>query len=413
MPLAFFQTLLNFFLNIFSSPFTVLYIFLELSFFIVFIIQVLRIKKSINEIEIEKIRNFINFWPNFFVILGILGTFIGIILGISNLNFQNETTLKNSINSLLSSMGTAFYSSIFGIIFSLFSQLSINELNQKISEFSKKSSDKILDEIIGIRNDIKELTEVFSRPLETISENAGQTVEKYAQRINEINESFTSNFNKNISIFSNTVSKISEEISNQLESIRQQSELIERKGELIQKQGENLQKFSEIIENSKNSFNEILNSQNNIVNKMNELIDLTNSIISNQENFEKLNKNVSNLIEKLEEFIAYFNTNINNFINSISEINNKVPNQMILNYKKAFEEMELFTRDFFSKLKDITAYLDESIENFDSSLKEFNETLLKVKDEIQNSIELFGNTLISSLDNSYTNNNNNFDKLQE
>ncbi|EKF49049.1 viral A-type inclusion protein repeat protein [Thermosipho africanus H17ap60334] len=411
MPL---MTLQNFLNLIIHSTFTKIYLLVEIVIFVYFIIRrnsyISKFKNPIDEMQIEEILNFASFWPNLFITLGILGTFAGIILGISNLNFQNDTTLKNSINSLLSSMGTAFSSSILGILFSIISQW----LNKKlILEIPKNSSNKILDELIGIRNDIKELNEIFSRPLETISENAGQTVEKYTQKISEINESFSSNFNKNINIFSNTVSKISEEISNQLESIRQQSELIEKKGELIQKQSENLQNFSEIIENSKNLFNEILNSQNNIVNKMNELIDLTNSIISNQENFEKLNKNVSNLIEKLEEFTTYFNTNINNFVNSISEINNKVPNQMILNYKKAFEEIELFTKDFFSKLKDITVYLDDSIENFDNSLNEFNETLLKVKNEIHNSIELFSNSLISSLDNFYTNNNNNFDKLQE
>lgn len=402
------EILRNFLNIIIHSPFTIVYLLLEGTFFIYFLIRrslyLKNLKKSTNEVLVEEILNFINFWPNLFITLGIIGTFIGITFGISNLNFQNDTTLKNSINSLLSSMGTAFSSSILGIIFSIISQW----LNKKlILENSKKSSNRILDEIIGIRNDLKELNEVFSRPLETISENAGQTVEKYTQKISEINESFSSNFNKNINIFSNTVAKISEEISNQLEAIRQQSEIIEKKGELIEKQSENIQNFSEIIENSKNSFSEILTSQNNIINKMNELINLTNSIISNQENFEMLNKNVANLIDKLEEFTTYFNDNINNFINSISEINNKVPNQMILNYKKAFEEIEFFTKDFFSKLKDISVYLDDSIENFDDSLNEFNKTLIKMKNEIQNSIELFSNTLISSLDNINLNDLNN------
>ena len=51
--------------------------------------------------------------------LGILGTFVGLTYGISDSNFETTEAIKNSINNLLSGMGTAFVSSIWGMGLSL------------------------------------------------------------------------------------------------------------------------------------------------------------------------------------------------------------------------------------------------------------------------------------------------------
>ncbi|MDR1979264.1 MAG: hypothetical protein LBQ42_11085 [Synergistaceae bacterium] len=62
------------------------------------------------------------FWallPAFFVGAGILGTFVGLALGIGNFNTDTTETIQASIRQLLSGMNTAFYTSIFGMSFSL------------------------------------------------------------------------------------------------------------------------------------------------------------------------------------------------------------------------------------------------------------------------------------------------------
>lgn len=50
---------------------------------------------------------------------GILGTFVGLTYGIADSNFETTEAIKNSINNLLSGMGTAFVSSIWGMGLSL------------------------------------------------------------------------------------------------------------------------------------------------------------------------------------------------------------------------------------------------------------------------------------------------------
>lgn len=52
--------------------------------------------------------------------LGILGTFLGLVVGMSEINMQDADRVLNSVNSLLGGMSTAFYTSIWGIVASLF-----------------------------------------------------------------------------------------------------------------------------------------------------------------------------------------------------------------------------------------------------------------------------------------------------
>jgi biopolymer transport protein ExbB/TolQ len=78
----------------------------------------------------------INSIPNILVGLGILGTFVGLTYGISNFNTGSTEQIKSSIQILLSGMGTAFISSIYGMFFSLlftfFEKVQINSLYQAI-----------------------------------------------------------------------------------------------------------------------------------------------------------------------------------------------------------------------------------------------------------------------------------------
>lgn len=78
----------------------------------------------------------INSVPATLVGLGILGTFIGLTYGISNFQTSSTEQIKNSIETLLSGMGTAFVSSIFGmslsILFTFFEKAQIHSLHNSI-----------------------------------------------------------------------------------------------------------------------------------------------------------------------------------------------------------------------------------------------------------------------------------------
>lgn len=101
--------------------------------------------------------------PSIFVSLGILGTFWGITTGISDIDSQADVEgIQSGINTLLSGMKMAFYSSIAGIILSLLYQVSDRLFFYKLLTVS---SDKLLlkiDQAIPIESKSSLLDKIAS-----------------------------------------------------------------------------------------------------------------------------------------------------------------------------------------------------------------------------------------------------------
>ena len=78
----------------------------------------------------------LNTIPNILTSLGILGTFVGLSIAITNFNAASSDSIRESINILLKGMGTAFFTSVAGMLFSsLFlwrERRWINKLNWEI-----------------------------------------------------------------------------------------------------------------------------------------------------------------------------------------------------------------------------------------------------------------------------------------
>ncbi len=77
--------------------------------------------------------------PGIMTSLGILGTFGGLVAGISSLNIETTEAMKTSIAALLGGMSSAFYTSIVGVIcavtFQMFRRLAITKCATTMSKF--------------------------------------------------------------------------------------------------------------------------------------------------------------------------------------------------------------------------------------------------------------------------------------
>ncbi len=81
--------------------------------------------------------------------LGVLGTFFGLVIGISGFDTGTTDAITSSITGLLGGMGTAFWTSIIGVLLSLaFSyahKISYNGANESLEDFVTAFHDKNLD----------------------------------------------------------------------------------------------------------------------------------------------------------------------------------------------------------------------------------------------------------------------------
>ncbi len=82
------------------------------------------------------------FLPGILVGIGILGTFVGLTSGISGFDTGSTPKIQNSIKNLLSGMGTAFVSSIWGmalsILFTVIEKWQLNSVSKNLSDLYMK-----------------------------------------------------------------------------------------------------------------------------------------------------------------------------------------------------------------------------------------------------------------------------------
>lgn len=83
--------------------------------------------------------------PSFLTAIGVLGTFLGLTIGLSGLNFSSDelSVLKAGINQMISGAGVAFVSSVWGVFLSLV-----------LNWIEKQTERKVLNKIVALQYDI-------------------------------------------------------------------------------------------------------------------------------------------------------------------------------------------------------------------------------------------------------------------
>ena len=116
--------------------------------------------------------------------LGLLGTFLGLTIGISGFDSSNSDNIQSSIQGLLSGMGTAFITSLAGMGFSIVYLSFIDKpLRNKFAKLIHQLTDKLdadnyIDDIALMQiNQQTMMDEMFAKVKETISSETATTNE--------------------------------------------------------------------------------------------------------------------------------------------------------------------------------------------------------------------------------------------
>lgn len=315
--------------------------------FIVFLIIVLKFK---NSEKLEANRRIIEYFPTLISTLGVLGTFWGITKGLMAFDTSD---LDKSIPGLLDGLKTAFFTSLAGMIGSMFLSAfickkqderdgGISDINQAAGEITKsikamsdantetirsiqqqlteqeadrkafyrtvgevmskmsdtqKSITSAIDSLVVLQRsqenslaDIKEATAQQSVAINSVAKYS-QEVSEYTQHLGEINDVISG------------ISGMEEEIN---EKVGKLKEIIH--GEVIEIE-DNMAKTNKLLENKFDEFTELLKKSNTealveVMKKVTEefqkqMNSLINKLI--QENFDQLNKSVEKLNQWQQE----------------------------------------------------------------------------------------------------------------
>lgn len=341
--------------------------------------------------------------PSVFTTLGILGTFVGIFFGLQDFNVDDIT---NSIPSLLEGMKTAFSTSIFGILMSLFfgraSQLVLRgvELNEPakptgelgalsriadILESNQKESnqnfEKLHDSLLGekensistqffkLRNQFTDLTfenekqnETLNLVRESLSGNGETSLLIQLQKLRADQNEYSKKQEKNVDLI--------------VESMYTNNELIRQKfdefADLLAKN--NTEALVEVMKNATEEFN---NQMSSLINKLvqENFQELNNSVKSlngwQKENKEMIGKLTNQFVKVSEEF-----TISSESIRQITE-NTKLLTDDNSHLTKLIHELQkVMIED--TKYQDLVTKLTSTIDTLKGNTDAFDETTNKL-----------------------------------
>ena len=296
---------------------------------------------------------------------GILGTFLGLTIGLYRLNiFSNGSELIHQMGALISSSGTAFFTSLVGIGFSLFYVITLIEFTKDLKrEYGKlidalhlvvlyKSEGEYLGDIIRgnaqssaqLVTHVQGIEDAFVQSMDKIVKGVGRTVGKMVS--------------KEVQDLQDKVNSLNQTVANMTAQTQDFSAAIRLYNDTMQNQNKEIVTFTESIKTEVKN----LSSSN---------VDATKNLLGT---FEQYMVNTSNTLEVMGKMQEVFNSNLKNMHQSF--------NSNLGDIHQAFkEEINNANNNYIGQLSkqgdQLQGVIISSIETLENAEKEF----LKIKEE--------------------------------
>lgn len=388
----------------------------------------------------------LNYIPQLFVGLGIFGTFLGLSLGLSKINLRDTGDL-GQINNLIEGVQTSFYTSLYGMFFSISITLLFNNYMSQIEKRIFILRDKLNNlfflnnggEIIqDMRNELKEIraynSEMATQITNGINKELVQMTTVLDNKIGGITSGITGTFQETMSenlekIFSQDFIKNFENIKDELiETSRENNQFIAKyknemkeiitttkslKDEFLVFVDEINQKYNDTNENLKENFEKIsivLNDVREIQSGINEFTEDVQFIASENKkiisDFKDVSVNLKGFAEGQETILNLWQGYKDNFASFEKCINDNFENyQIILEdvSDKYGDKIDKLTTDYIKTMnmgmedvfKGYDNHITEVIEKFQGVLKTFKENLELSDDNLKNNLDLLQENLES------------------
>lgn len=343
--------------------------------------------------------------------IGVLGTFVGISIGLWKFN-PNDIT--SSVPLLLSGMKIAFATSIIGMAASIFMKYialknedeenidDIMELFNTMIAESRNVNNTLIENQKQTENVLNKVSEIWASHQENLtvelkSEIASlnnNTISKQEELIGEfkkLGECFTllnSGVNNLLTWQENykeTIENTTKELETVIQTIHNADESIEsisKNSSLIKENNENL---SEVLK-------EINKTQNVIIDSNKSIIEISNTA---KESIPQINEHFTNIDNRTKESTAYLQTLISENLNNIKSYLEKITEDVLSKTTQSIYEnnrqFKYEISEHISQCKMLIYSLKDLIpdinEHLLSTQKRFNKTLIHFNEEVQNSFK--------------------------
>lgn len=342
--------------------------------------------------------------------IGVLGTFVGISIGLWKFN-PNDIT--SSVPLLLSGMKIAFATSIIGMAASIFMKYialknedeenidDIMELFNTMIAESRNVNNTLIENQKQTENVLNKVSEIWASHQENLTVELkseilnlnNNTISKQEELIGEfkkLGEYFTllnSGVNNLLTWQENykeTIENTTKELEIVIQTIHNADESIEsisKNSSLIKENNENL---SEVLK-------EINKTQNVIIDSNKSIIEISNTA---KESIPQINEHFTNIDNRTKESTAYLQTLISENLNNIKSYLEKITEDVLSKTTQSIYEnnrqFKYEISEHISQCKMLIYSLKDLIpdinEHLLSTQKRFNKTLIHFNEEVQNSL---------------------------
>ena len=343
--------------------------------------------------------------------IGVLGTFVGISIGLWKFN-PNDIT--SSVPLLLSGMKIAFATSIIGMAASIFMKYialknedeenidDIMELFNTMIAESRNVNNTLIENQKQTENVLNKVSEIWASHQENLTVELkseilnlnNNTISKQEELIGEfkkLGEYFTllnSGVNNLLTWQENykeTIENTTKELETVIQTIHNADESIEsisKNSSLIK---ENNEKLSEVLK-------EINKTQNVIIESNKSIIEISNTA---KESIPQINEHFTNIDNRTKESTAYLQTLISENLNNIKSYLEKITEDVLSKTTQSIYEnnrqFKYEISEHISQCKMLIYSLKDLIpdinEHLLSTQKRFNKTLIHFNEEVQNSFK--------------------------
>lgn len=343
--------------------------------------------------------------------IGVLGTFVGISIGLWKFN-PNDIT--SSVPLLLSGMKIAFATSIIGMAASIFMKYialknedeenidDIMELFNTMIAESRNVNNTLIENQKQTENVLNKVSEIWASHQENLTVELkseilnlnNNTISKQEELIGEfkkLGECFTllnSGVNNLLTWQENykeTIENTTKELEIVIQTIHNADESIEsisKNSSLIK---ENNEKLSEVLK-------EINKTQNVIIESNKSIIEISNTA---KESIPQINEHFTNIDNRTKESTAYLQTLISENLNNIKSYLEKITEDVLSKTTQSIYEnnrqFKYEISEHISQCKMLIYNLKDLIpdinEHLLSTQKRFNKTLINFNEEVQNSFK--------------------------
>ena len=316
---------------------------------------------------------------------GMLGTFIGLIIGLHGFS-TNYSEMQNSIMVLLNGMKTAFLTSIYGVTFSLV----FNYIYRKTYHSMTNALDSFCEEFY--RHAVGNVQEDVNRRLVASHEKQTQDLEKLTDRFEQNLAEISGNISHQIESY---LSELNSGVSDHLE--RSLSFHMEQSRYMVEEYLKNMNdKVLDVqLEKLNRMFNSFEAMSLNAVHNSEALKAVADSLIEQHESFRKVNAGMLELTEKLTTSAE----ELKRYQQSVAESQLEYSRQM-LEYKTHMDESSAEFNGRISSYMDMVQNADmilaSTIKALDSSVQEVssgNAEMLAAITQNEKQLELTGNQL--------------------